>query len=232
MHLQNRNELLKDSVKAIHARNLVRDMSQTEDEAYSGIEIAAPYTYCTTPQIVDAEAAATMPPSAASICTLVINAKPLEFEVSDIVFSIDFTAADDDFTDDNPLEIEVKPERQQQNKESLYKDLYKIYRECSELDWDSEGAETINEQTFIESLTLLDMLPFDLPLPEIIPEPSGNIAFEWYKGKKNVYIISVGGKRLIEYAGLFGLNSKTYGVEYFSDEFPELIISHILRLFK
>lgn len=114
----------------------------------------------------------------------------------------------------------------------MYSDLYKIYRECSELDWDSEGAEPINEQTFIEALTLIDKLPSELPLPEMIPEPTGNIAFEWYKGKRNVYIISVGGKSSIEYAGLFGLNSKTYGVEYFSDELPKLIISHIFRLLK
>ena len=109
MHLQDHNDLLDDSIKAIHARNLVKDMAHTEDEAYSGIEISAPYTYCTTPQIVDAEAVATVAPSAASICTLVINSEPLGFGISDIEFITDSTVVDDDFTDDNPLEIEVKP---------------------------------------------------------------------------------------------------------------------------
>ena len=233
MHLQEHHELQDDSIKAIHARELVKDLTQTEDDSYSGKEIRVPYTVCTSPQIIDTEAVATMAPSAASVCTFVINVEHLASGISDVGFILDSTVEEDDFTDDNPLEIEVKPEQQEHdNKEPLYRALYRIYRECSESNWDSEGADPINEQTFQEALALLDELPSDLPLPEIIPEPTGNVAFEWYKGKRNVYVISVGGKSSIEYAGLFGSYTKTYGAEYFSDELPELILSHILRLFR
>lgn len=232
MHLQSQNDLLEDPIKIVHPSNLTQDIAQTEDDSYTWSKRGSIYTLCSSPQIVNLEAVASMAPSAASICTLVVNAEAWAFGNSDVEFTIDSTVEDDDFTDDNPLAIEVRPERQeQQEKEPLYRDLYRIYRECCESDWDSEGSEPINEQTFLEALTLLDQLPPDLPLPEIMPEPAGNVAFEWYKGKKNIYVISVGGKNHIEYAGLFGAHSKTYGAEYFSGELPELILSHIIRLF-
>jgi hypothetical protein len=173
-----------------------------------------------------------MPLSAASICTFVINARPSVVAILDVDSVIDKIEGEDDFSDEYPIAIEVKPEKQEFDKEPLYRDLYRIYRECSESDWDNDGANPINEQTFQEASVLLDQLPSELPLPEVIPEPTGNIAFEWYKGKRHVYVISVDGKGIIEYAGLFGRHSKSYGSEYFSGELPELIVSHILRLFR
>ena len=230
MHMQNQFELSDDSIKAIHARQFVKDVTQPEDDSYFKKEVG-PYTVCTSLQEADTRDIATMARSAASICTFIINTEPSAFGISDVGFIIDKSEEDDDFTDEYPLAIEVRPEKQEYDKEPLYRDLYRVYRECSKSDWDNDGAGPINEQTFLEASTFLDQLPSDLPLPEIFPEPTGNIAFEWYKGKRHVYVVSVGGENAVEYAGLFGKRSKTYGAEDFTDELPELIISHILRLF-
>ncbi len=232
MHIQDHSELWDDSIKAIHARKLVKDITQTEDDPFSKKGVGSIYTVCTSLQVADTGDLATMPPSAASICTFVINAEPWAVAIPDVGFVIDKIEGEDDFSDEYPIAIEVKPEKQDYDKEPLYRDLYRIYRECSESDWDNDGANPINEQTFLEAIMLLDQLPSELPLSEVIPEPTGNIAFEWYKGKGHVYVISVGGKSTIEYAGLFGRHSKSYGAEYFSGELPELIVSHILRLFR
>jgi hypothetical protein len=232
MHAQGRTELLDDSIKAIHARQLIKDLTQAEDDSYSKKEEGYIYTVCTSLQVADTGDIATMPLSAASICTFVINARPSVVAILDVDSVIDKIEGEDDFSDEYPIAIEVKPEKQEFDKEPLYRDLYRIYRECSESDWDNDGANPINEQTFQEASVLLDQLPSELPLPEVIPEPTGNIAFEWYKGKRHVYVISVDGKGIIEYAGLFGRHSKSYGSEYFSGELPELIVSHILRLFR
>lgn len=231
MHLQDNPELWDDSIKAIHARRLVKDITQTEDDSFSKNEVGSLYTVCTSLQVADTGDMATMAPSAASICTFLINAEPSEVEIPDVGFVIHKTGTEDDFSDEYPLAIEVKPEKQQYEKEPLYRDLYRIYRECSESDWDIDGAYPINEHTFLNATILLDKLPSELPLPEVIPEPIGNIAFEWYRGKRQVYVISVGANSTIEYAGLFGKYSKTYGAEYFTGELPGLIKSHILRLF-
>ena len=230
MHVQEHSEFWGDSIKAIHARKLVKDITQAEDDSYSKKGVGS-YTVCTSLQVADTVDMATSTLSAASICTFVINAEPWAVGIPDVGFLVDKIEGEDDFSDEYPLAIEVKPEKQEYDKEPLYRDLYRIYRECSESDWDNDGIDPINEQTFLEAMMLLYQLPSELPLPDVIPEPTGNIAFEWYKGKRNVYVISVGGESKIEYAGLFGRHSKTYGAEYFSGKLPGLIISHILRLF-
>ena len=232
MHLQHQNELLDDSIKAIYARKLVKDLTQAEDDSYPKIEVGSTYTICTSVQVADIGDIATMPPSAASVCTFVINAEPSVVSTPDVGFVIDKIEGEDDFSDEHPLAIEVKPEKQEDEKEPLYRALYRVYREGSEANWDDDGAYPINEQTFLEAQMLLDQLPSELPLPEVLPEPTGNIAFEWYKGKRHIFVLSVDGKGIIEYAGLFGRHSKSYGAEYFSGQLPELIVSHILRLFR
>jgi hypothetical protein len=231
MHVQDHSGLGEDSIKAFHAGNLLKDIIQAEDDSYTKKEASLMHTVCTSLQVADTGDIATMHFSPASICTLAIIAGPSAVGIPDVGFVIDNIEGEDDFSDEYPLAIEVKTEKQEYAKEPLYRDLYRVYRECSESDWDNDGADPINEQTFLEAVMLLDQLPSELPLPEVIPEPTGNIAFEWYKGKRNVYVISIGGKSTIEYAGLFGRHSKTYGAEYFSDELPGLIVSHILRLF-
>jgi hypothetical protein len=229
MHVQSHFELWEDSIKAFHAGELVKDITQAEDDFYPQKRSGSMHTVCTSLQVAETGDIATINPSAASICTLAI-AEPSTVKFLGVGFVLDKIVGEDDTSDEYPIAIEVKPEKQEYDKEPLYRDLYRIYRECSESDWDNDGANPINEQTFLEAIMLLDQLPSELPLPEIIPEPTGNIALEWYKGKRHVYVISVGGKSTIEYAGLFGRHSKTYGAEYFSAELPSLIISHILRL--
>ena len=232
MHVQGRTELWDDSIKAINARRVINNLTKAEDDSYSKKEEGFTYTVCTSTQAVATGDMVTRTLSAASICTFVINAGPCSaVGILAERFRVDKIEEEDDFIDGYPIAIEVKSEKQEYNKEPLYRDLYNIYRECSESDWDNNGTNPINEQTYLEATKLLDTLPSELPLPEVIPEPTGNIAFEWYKGKRNVYVISVGGESTIEYAGLFGRHSKTYGAEYFSGELPGLIISHILRLF-
>jgi hypothetical protein len=67
-------------------------------------------------------------------------------------------------------------------------------------------------------------------MPEIIAEPSGEIGLEWRRGKGNIFVISVRGKHLITYAGIFGGNT-THGTEYFGQSIPSTIITYLRRLY-
>lgn len=230
-HSQLWEDGLSEEYPPFHSGKFGKGIIQLEDDSYPKKEARSPQTVCTPIQIPDTGDSSTPFTPGASICNYVIMADLSTVKISDAGFVDDKVVGEDDFSDEYALAIEVKPEKQEYDKEPLYQDLYRIYRECSESDWDNYGANPINEQTFSEAMMLLDKLPSELPLPEVMPEPTGNIAFEWYKGKKYVYVISVGGKSTIEYAGLFGRHSKTYGAEYFSGELPELIVSNISRLF-
>ncbi len=79
---------------------------------------------------------------------------------------------------------------------------------------------------------LLESLPLTFfPIPEVIPEPNGEIGLEWYREKRNVFVASVSGRNEIVYAGLLGVN-KLHGTEYFGDSLPSIILENLKRLYK
>jgi preprotein translocase subunit Sss1 len=110
--------------------------------------------------------------------------------------------------------------------------LYQILRDCSKPNWDEYNASPISKMAFFEAIKLLEILPSDIPLPEIVPEPTGNIGLEWYKGKQFAFVISVSGKNFLAYAGMFGAGNETHGTENFTESLPLTIIKNLRRLFQ
>jgi hypothetical protein len=111
-------------------------------------------------------------------------------------------------------------------------ELFEVYNEADDEDWDGYEANAISREAFIEANKLIRMLPSSLPLPEIVPEPDGGIGFEWYKDKGFVFVASVYGNNIITYAGLFGKNREIHGKEEFIDSIPNMIITAIKQLFE
>lgn len=115
--------------------------------------------------------------------------------------------------------------------DELRQRLDEVLAECSSPGWDGYDAIPINIAAYYEAIKFIERIPFSIiPMPEIIPEPGGEIAFEWYKGKRQVFVASVSGKNEIIYAGLFGMN-KTHGTEYFGDSLSPTIINNLIRLY-
>lgn len=103
---------------------------------------------------------------------------------------------------------------------------------CSEPNWDGYEAKPILRSVRDEAVRLIKMLPIDLPLPEASPEPMGTVAFEWYKAKDYLFIASVAGRGIVEYAGLYGIGNSDYGTARIEHAFPKTIAYHIRRLFE
>jgi len=108
--------------------------------------------------------------------------------------------------------------------------LSEVFNECSDEGWDGYEAFPISENAYFEAKRLIMNLPITIPMPEITPEPNGELALEWAKGSRQVFVASVSGKNEIVYAGLFGTN-KTHGTEYFGDSVPPAILGNLKRLF-
>jgi len=113
----------------------------------------------------------------------------------------------------------------------LIDNLIEVYKECSEENWDGYGAKPITRKVYHEALHLIALLPPSLPLPNIVPEPDGSIGFEWYKEKRNIFVISIGGNNIINFAGLFGDVNKIHGTEFYADSLPQIVNESLQRLF-
>ena len=125
------------------------------------------------------------------------------------------------------------PETLGRPREEALQSLREIYRECSEEGWDGYDALPITGSAYVEAKRLIESLPLTsfFPMPEVVPEPNGEIGLEWYRKSRLVFIASVSGRNEIVYAGLFGAN-KTHGTEYFGDSLPSVILENLKRLYR
>jgi len=112
----------------------------------------------------------------------------------------------------------------------ILENLLKAKEEHSVDNWDGYGAKAINNDSYNNAFHFALTLPSNVPTPEIYADTDGEVTFEWYEGRRQVFSISVGGKNELAYAGLYGA-SKTYGVEPFYDDMPERLLDNINRLY-
>jgi hypothetical protein len=108
--------------------------------------------------------------------------------------------------------------------------LFAVYKECLVVDWDGYGAAAISADAYEEAKKIIILLPSTIRMPEIVAEPSGEIALEWRRGRGQIFVMSVSGRHKINYAGLFSGN-KIHGSEYFDETLPSLLIGHLRRLY-
>ncbi len=95
---------------------------------------------------------------------------------------------------------------------------------------DSE-AVPISEMTYNETISFLRALPSSLPIPEVVTEPDGDLALEWYVSNYRSFVIGFSGIGVLSYSGLFGRGHKTYGTEFVSESIPRVIVENIRRAY-
>jgi len=170
----------------------------------------------------------------ASLCTVIIRSPDTKTFLGEYYknYKKGRKIEGDNEINEDRFELQVKSNVVDINKQPLLNELFQIYQECSVNNWDGYDAQPISNEAYLEAEKLIRLLPPNIKKPEFIPEPTGEIAFEWYQGKRFIFVISVGGNNLITYAGLFGNTSKIHGTEYFGAKLPNIIIDNIKRLFE
>ena len=119
------------------------------------------------------------------------------------------------------------------SKVSLFEALEEIaiiYLTHQESNWDGYGALPISKGACIEAMRFLEMLPEAVPMPEIIPEPDGNIAIEWYKSRLDQFTVSFSGHGTVTFFGKFGQLARSQGAEYFFASIPLRTLHNIRQI--
>jgi hypothetical protein len=103
-----------------------------------------------------------------------------------------------------------------------------LLHEAGHPGWDGYQAAPVSAEAVANTLTFIDLLPSDMPGPDVVPEPDGEIALEWYKTPGWVLSISIGPRNRLTYAGLFGQN-KIYGAEDWHTTIPRVVTEAMRR---
>jgi len=109
--------------------------------------------------------------------------------------------------------------------------IYDVLSKCNKENWNGEGEEPISKETARRAELLLLTLPSYLPVPDIFPDPTGAISFEWYRRPKHRFVVSIYGSGTIEFAGLLGVGNEVYGAARMGDGLPRILQAHLRDLF-
>jgi len=106
-----------------------------------------------------------------------------------------------------------------QRQGSLFHDIVNARASADRDDWDGEGSPPISEGTVVAAIQLLYALPEDLPPPEVAPESTAEISFEWYRDRRHVAVLSVD-DTYIRWSAITGTDSIVSGSEPFTRTVP------------
>ena len=102
--------------------------------------------------------------------------------------------------------------------------------ECQSPNWDGYGAQPISLKAKAEAQRLVDLLPYWLAAPDVVPDPDGEMSLSWDLGPGHVFTLSVSPNGELSYAGLLGNGVKRHGVEPFKNDVPKAILDAIEEL--
>jgi hypothetical protein len=97
--------------------------------------------------------------------------------------------------------------------------LFEACADATAPGWNGPGTAPVPLAAYLNAERFVQALPTWAPVPEIAVYPDGEIEFEWYAGPRRVFAVSVGSTELLNYAGIFGINT-AHGTQLFVDEFP------------
>jgi hypothetical protein len=115
-------------------------------------------------------------------------------------------------------------------RDSLVEQVGDLLEACSAQGWDGYDAEPISLDSAHSAVELVKSFPEGLQTPAVVPEPDGDIAFEWRTNDNRIFSVSVTGPTLA-YAGRFGGPSKQSGEEPFHGAIPRTILDILARHF-
>jgi hypothetical protein len=115
-------------------------------------------------------------------------------------------------------------------KDSLLDEISQASQSCKEQGWDGYDAEPISRESAIRAVQLMELLPNGIQTPNVVPEPGGDISFEWHADNQKDFTLGVCGQNLV-YAGIFGGSSKEYGEERFSRVLPRTVLEILTGYF-
>jgi len=108
--------------------------------------------------------------------------------------------------------------------------LQSACEEASQDNWDGYGALAVCTGARERAQRFLDLLPTDLPDPQVAAHPDGAIGFEWHPSRDTTFSLSVSGKGDVAYAGV-SPEEKTFGTLVFDASVPRAVLDRLRNLY-
>jgi hypothetical protein len=121
----------------------------------------------------------------------------------------------------------LKPVSTGEKLSTLLERLKEAYQYATGEDWEVEGNNPVALETLYNARSLISLLPLKFPLPEVDPDPDGQISLTWFVNPRRTLAVSIAPDGRISFAGIIGM-SQISGSTY---EFPEIIQPYLKLLY-
>ena len=91
-----------------------------------------------------------------------------------------------------------------ESKANAISQIWALAYECSQPDWDGNGACPLDERALLAAVEFIRALPEGAPLPDLAPEPDGSISLDWIQSRDRLLSLSVEPNNRLVYAWLDG----------------------------
>ena len=116
------------------------------------------------------------------------------------------------------------------SKEPAYEELWDVWQECKESNWDGYDAFPVDQETYRNAYLLIEALPLGCPLPSSVgAEPDGHLALEWHRHPRWTLSVSVSPEGTLHYAALLGTEDPRGSCPFFGD-ISQSLLSLIRRV--
>lgn len=105
--------------------------------------------------------------------------------------------------------------------------LKQIGKDYGVANWGGEGELPVDPKAIDNAINFLSLLPSKFQNPDVIPESSGAVAFEWRYGPFRSVIVSFMGTPRIEYSVLLSRSSASFGHCPFYGLIPLDVVRHL-----
>ncbi|MBE2286546.1 MAG: hypothetical protein IAE77_24020 [Prosthecobacter sp.] len=112
-------------------------------------------------------------------------------------------------------------------KAELISQLWTLYDECSQHDWDGSNAMPMSGIAAAATAEFIKVLPSGVPLPELAPEPDGAISLDWIVSKRRVFSVSIGTSARLSFSWLDGADSGYAVARFDGMQVPQRILEGI-----
>jgi hypothetical protein len=102
---------------------------------------------------------------------------------------------------------------------SLFHSIVDARAMAEQDDWDGDGAAAVSTIAVDAAIALSTALPHSLPIPQVQPETTGEITFEWRKDATHIAVLAVDGQ-YVRWSALAGADAPRSGAERYQKLLP------------
>jgi hypothetical protein len=116
------------------------------------------------------------------------------------------------------------------DKAQALSDLVTLGAEHAQPGWDGDNAAPIDPTALSLARRFILAMPYDIPRPEIAPEPDGKISLDWHQSSSRQFSLSIGHGNRLAFAWLDGADRGHAVAQFDGVNIPWLVLDHIRRL--